>query len=346
MGNDDPRISGMARANFLRAQLDLAGWAHDINKLYCLSKSRRLQLLFKICPLYAKYDNGTQSAILVHERQSSLVRAQVIYTHRSIQIKMAPHALTPTAEREELFDGSHLVPQHDDFLSNSTSSFPARNTNIAHDQTASSQNAVHNGHMGSTSNGSLAANGSSMNNACGNPPTKSYEDAYTHGYTDGYTSGYKTSTIELKHQPIAIIGMSCRLPGSVSTPDEFWELLARSRTGFSPIPASRFSADRFFHPNPGKSGTTNARGGNFLTQDLTAFDAPFFGFTQQEAISLDPQQRLLLECTFEALETAGIPKQDIVGKDVGVFIGGTFSEYETDLFRDPETMPMHQATGM
>jgi acyl transferase domain-containing protein len=83
-----------------------------------------------------------------------------------------------------------------------------------------------------------------------------------------------------------------------------------------------------------------------LTQDLKAFDAPFFGFTQQEAISLDPQQRLLLECTFEALESAGVPKHNAVGRDVGVFIGGSFSEYEVDLFRDPETIPMHQATGM
>lgn len=76
------------------------------------------------------------------------------------------------------------------------------------------------------------------------------------------------------------------------------------------------------------------------------FDAPFFGFTQQEATSLDPQQRLLLECTFEALESAGVPKHDVVGKNVGVFVGGTFSEYEADLFRDPDTMPMYQATGM
>jgi hypothetical protein len=168
-----------------------------------------------------------------------------------------------------------------------------------------------------------------------------YEDAYTHGYKDGYTVAH----VELKHQQIAIIGMSCRLPGSVSTPDEFWELLARSRTGYSEIPESRFSGKRYFHPNPGKSGSTNARGGNFLTHDLTAFDAPFFGFTQQEAISLDPQQRLLLECTFEALESAGIPKHEVVGKDVGCFVGGTFSEYEADLFRDPDTIPMHQATG-
>jgi 3-oxoacyl-(acyl-carrier-protein) synthase len=83
-----------------------------------------------------------------------------------------------------------------------------------------------------------------------------------------------------------------------------------------------------------------------LTHDLKAFDAPFFGFTQQEATSLDPQQRLLLECTFEALESAGVPKHEVVGKDVGVFVGGTFSEYEADLFRDPDTIPMHQATGM
>lgn len=89
-----------------------------------------------------------------------------------------------------------------------------------------------------------------------------WEDAYVNGYKEGYTSGFTKAHIDLKHQPIAIVGMSCRFPGSVSTPDEFWELLARSRTGFSPIPPSRFSANRFVHPNPGKSGTTNAQGGN------------------------------------------------------------------------------------
>jgi len=60
---------------------------------------------------------------------------------------------------------------------------------------------------------------------------------------------------------------------------------------------------------------------------------------------MDPQQRLLLECTFEALENAGVPKHEIVGKDVGVFIGGSFAEYESHLFRDSDTIPMHQATG-
>jgi hypothetical protein len=172
-------------------------------------------------------------------------------------------------------------------------------------------------------------------------PAISYENAYTHGYTDGYAKSHT----DLKHQPIAIVGMSCRFPGNVSTPDEFWELCARARTGFTEIPKDRFDKNRFFHPNPGKGGTTNARGGNFLQADLTAFDAPFFSFTAQEATSLDPQQRLLLECTFEALESAGIPKHSIVGKNIGCFVGGSFSEYEADLFRDPETIPMHQATG-
>jgi acyl transferase domain-containing protein len=71
----------------------------------------------------------------------------------------------------------------------------------------------------------------------------------------------------------------------------------------------------------------------------------FFGSTQQEALGLDPQQRLLLECTFEALESAGIPKHSIVGQDVGVFVGGSLPEREVDLFRDTDTIPMHQATG-
>jgi acyl transferase domain-containing protein/NADPH:quinone reductase-like Zn-dependent oxidoreductase len=195
----------------------------------------------------------------------------------------------------------------------------------------------------STQDYTNGTNGQTNGHSASSTPTSatSYESAYIHGYKDGYIKSHT----ELKHQPIAIIGMSCRLPGSVSTPDEFWELLARSRTGYSEIPSSRFSANRFFHPNPGKSGTTNARGGNFLTQDLSVFDAPFFGFTQQEAISLDPQQRLLLECTFEALESAGMPKHETVGKNVGVFVGGTFSDYDADLFRDSENIPMHQATG-
>jgi hypothetical protein len=179
-------------------------------------------------------------------------------------------------------------------------------------------------------------------------PSKLYTDAYTDGYTHGYTSGYTSGYCQPdapKQMPIAIVGMSCRLPGNVTTPDEFWELCSRARSGWSEIPKQRFENASFHHPNPGKSGCFNAIGGNFLQEDLGLFDAPFFNLTAQEAISMDPQQRILLECTFEALDNAGIPKHQIVGKDVGVFIGGSASEYESQLFVDSETIPMHAATG-
>jgi hypothetical protein len=258
---------------------------------------------------------------------------------------MAPYALTPTTERGELFDGPQITPQNEFSFDNTTSAPPVRETSEDQNGSVVNDRNGHNEYQNNSNTDNSTGTGRLFDGNKAPLPDVTYESAYTDGYTEGYTSGYKKSHIELQHQPIAIIGMSCRLPGSVSTPDEFWELLARSRTGFSPIPATRFSTDRFFHPNPGKSGTTNARGGNFLTHDLAAFDAPFFGLTQQEAISLDPQQRLLLECTFEALETAGIPRHDVVGTAVGVFVGGTFSEYEADSFRDPDTIPMHQATG-
>lgn len=257
---------------------------------------------------------------------------------------MAPHAQTPTTERDELFNSIHGTQQINSSLDSATSSNLSGDSNGHNNHPGTAQNTSHNhdSNLRVLTDRLLNDSDSGTDN---NSPATRYEDAYIHGYKEGYTSGYIRSNIELKHQPIAIVGMSCRFPGNVSTPDEFWELLARSRTGFSAIPPSRFSANRFVHPNPGKGGTTNAHGGNFLTHDLKAFDAPFFGFTQQEAISLDPQQRLLLECTLEALESAGIPKHSIVGKDVGVFVGGTFSEYEAELFRDSETIPMHQATG-
>ncbi|TVY82152.1 Reducing polyketide synthase [Lachnellula suecica] len=173
------------------------------------------------------------------------------------------------------------------------------------------------------------------------PRTKLYTDAYTHGYTEGYCAG----NIVPRQMPIAIVGMSCRLPGDITTPDEFWELCSRARSGWTEIPKDRFESASFYHPNQGKTGCFNAKGGNFLKEDLGLFDAPFFSLTAQEATSMDPQQRILLECTFEALDSAGIPKHEIVGKDVGVFVGGSFSEYEAQSFADTETIPMYQATG-
>ncbi|OCL14366.1 polyketide synthase [Glonium stellatum] len=193
-------------------------------------------------------------------------------------------------------------------------------------------------HPGEVANGVL--------NGYTNGDATAHTNGHMSGHTDGYTNGVNGTHTEAPSQmPIAIVGMSCRLPGNISTPDEFWELCSRARNGWSEIPKERFDNASFHHPNPGKSGCHNPIGGHFLTEDLGKFDAPFFSLTAQEAISLDPQQRLLLECAFEALDSAGIPKHTIVGKDVGVFIGGSFSEYESHLFRDTDTIPMYQATG-
>ncbi|KAJ5728671.1 uncharacterized protein N7483_003179 [Penicillium malachiteum] len=149
-----------------------------------------------------------------------------------------------------------------------------------------------------------------------------------------------------KLQPIALIGYACRLAGQVSSPGDLWELCTRGRSGWSPIPKDRFSPGAYHHPNPSKPGTFNPAGGYFLDNEtLSRFDAPFFNVTMQEAISMDPQQRLLLECSYEALESAGIPKESLAGRNVGVFCGGNFADYELRNLRDIETCPQFQATG-
>lgn len=143
----------------------------------------------------------------------------------------------------------------------------------------------------------------------------------------------------------AIVGMACRLPGQVSSPEDFWKLCSRRRSAWSQVPRSRFHHAAFHHANAERSGTLNPQGGHFLDEDLGRFDAPFFNITLQEACALDPQQRLLLECTYEALENAGISKQSLAGHNIGVFAGASFADYELRNMRDPDTIPMHEATG-
>lgn len=146
-------------------------------------------------------------------------------------------------------------------------------------------------------------------------------------------------------EPIAIVGYACKLPGDVSSPEDLWELCSRGRTGWGPTPSTRYSKDAYYHPAPGKHGCINTEGGYFLHEDPARFDAPFFNMTVQEATALDPQQRLLLECTFEAFESSGMTKEGVAGKDIGVFVGGSFADYEVNNTRDIDTAPTYQATG-
>jgi acyl transferase domain-containing protein/acyl carrier protein len=128
-------------------------------------------------------------------------------------------------------------------------------------------------------------------------------------------------------EPIAIIGMSCRMPGGVDGPDSYWELLRNGVDAISEVPADRWDAATYYDPNPDAPGKIATCFGGFLQDRIDGFDPAFFGISPLEARSLDPQQRLLLEVTWEALERAGQSPADLYGSPTGVFIGMSTFDY-------------------
>jgi acyl transferase domain-containing protein len=119
-------------------------------------------------------------------------------------------------------------------------------------------------------------------------------------------------------EPIAIVGISCRFPGDVGNPDDFWRLLSEGRSGWSIVPKDRWNVDSFYHPDGTSIQSYNTKSGYFMSQDVTDFDSKFFG-SQNEANVTGPQQRFLLETTYEALENAGIPMEDVKCSDTAVY---------------------------
>jgi acyl transferase domain-containing protein/NADPH:quinone reductase-like Zn-dependent oxidoreductase len=129
-----------------------------------------------------------------------------------------------------------------------------------------------------------------------------------------------------RHEPIAVVGLGCRLPGGASDPDALWQLLSEGRDAISEVPRDRWDADEYFDPDPDVPGKISTRHGAFLDR-VAEFDAGFFGITPREATAMDPQQRLLLEVSWEALEHAAIAPDSLGGTAAGVFVGIVNNDY-------------------
>jgi acyl transferase domain-containing protein/NADPH:quinone reductase-like Zn-dependent oxidoreductase/acyl carrier protein len=156
------------------------------------------------------------------------------------------------------------------------------------------------------------------------------------------------AAVEQRHnEPVAIVGMGCRMPGGAEDPEAFWQTLVSGTDGTREIPIDRWDIDQYYDPDPDAPNKMYVRRGGFIN-NIRGFDPLFFHVSPIEAASMDPQQRILLEVTWEALEHAGWAPDRLAGSRTGVFVGLSGSDFTAMILRSAQSdvARPHMATGI
>ena len=154
-----------------------------------------------------------------------------------------------------------------------------------------------------------------------------------------------TAALNPSLEPLAITGISLKFPGDAVSAESFWKLITEDRLTMRDYPPGRSNIDAFYHADHGRLDQISASGANFLSQDISRFDASFFSINAAEAEAMDPQQRLILETVYHAFENAGMTLDQASGSKTCVYARSFGHDYSTMQVKDPIALPKFSATG-